>query len=100
MDDCSANELPSSGSGEPFPARPAFDAEVYSLLTEFVNLVKQMRRELMSHASVSKELQNMVFKADALQKLPVPEKMMVALVGATGDGVSQPEHSCELWNYH
>lgn len=40
------------------------------------------------HGAVSKDLQNMKMKADEVVKAPSPERLMVAIVGATGAGQS------------
>lgn len=86
IDDDFVDDLPSDDTEEAFPTRPAFDPKVYKLLLECVDLVKRTRNELSKHTSASKDLENMLSKAYALQKLPVPKRLMVALVGATGDG--------------
>jgi ABC-type glutathione transport system ATPase component len=88
VDADSLNEVVHNGSKEPFPQRPAYDKGLYSLYKKNQKLVNQLLKVLKPHASVSKELQNMLAKAEEAMELPVPERVMVALVGGTGAGKS------------
>lgn len=80
------NEVVYDGSKEPFPQRPAYDKGLYDLYKKNHKLVKSLLKVLDKHSSVSKELQNMQWKAQEAMKLPVPERVMVALVGSTAAG--------------
>ena len=80
------NEVVYDGSKEPFPQRPAYDKGLYDLYKKNHKLVKSLLKILDKHSSVSKELQNMQWKAQEAMKLPVPDRVMVALVGSTAAG--------------
>jgi hypothetical protein len=80
------NEVVYDGSKEPFPQRPAYDKGLYDLYKKNKKLVKQLLQLLDKHSSASKELQNMQWKAQEAMKLPVPDRVMVALVGGTAAG--------------
>lgn len=80
------NEVVYDGPKEPFPQRPAYDKGLYNLYKKNHKLVKSLLKVLDKHSSVSKELQNMQWKAQEAMKVPVPERVMVALVGGTGAG--------------
>ena len=80
------NEVVYDGSKESFPQRPAYDKALYELYKKNRKLVKSLLKVLDKHSQVSKELQNIQWKAQEAMKLPVPERPMVALVGGTGAG--------------
>jgi hypothetical protein len=81
------NEVVYDGSKEPFPQRPAYDKGLYDLHKKNQRLVKSLLNVLDKHSSVSKELRNMQCKAQEAMKVPVPDRVMVALVGGTGAGM-------------
>lgn len=80
------DDQPYDEANEKFPQRPAFDKALYALDAKTVLLTKQLQKALEKHGLVSKDLQNMISKADEAIKPPTPERRMVAMVGATGAG--------------
>ncbi|GAB7327258.1 hypothetical protein MBLNU13_g11149t1 [Cladosporium sp. NU13] len=98
------NEVVCDGSQGSFPYCPAYDKALYNINDECRKLLKDFCKALEPHASVSKEARNMLSKAEEAMKLPVPERVMVALLGNTGAGKSsvacrltdEPEMAKEL----
>lgn len=86
IDTAFMNEVVYDGSKEPFPQRPAYDKGLYDLYKKNHKLVKSLLKVLDKHASVSKELRNMQQKDQEAMKVPVPDRVMVALVGSTAAG--------------
>jgi hypothetical protein len=89
------NEVVYDGSKEPFPQRPAYDKGLYDVYKKNRKLVEQLLAILNKHTDVSKELQNMQSKAHEGVKVPVPDRVMVALVGGTGAGMFLRIFSCD-----
>jgi hypothetical protein len=89
------NEVVYDGSKEPFPQRPAYDKGLYDVYKKNRKLVEQLLAILNKHTDVGKELQNMQSKAHEGVKVPVPDRVMVALVGGTGAGMFLRIFSCD-----
>jgi hypothetical protein len=81
-----ADDTPYDEATEAFPHYAAFDQALHTLDEETVLLATKLRKTLEEHASVSESLQNMKLKIDEAVEPPEPERLMIAMVGATGAG--------------
>jgi hypothetical protein len=79
-----------SEAQEAFPQRPAFDKDLWALEKKIASLTKQLQKTLGKYSSFSKDLQNIKSKADDAVVPLAPERLMVAMVGATGAGKISP----------
>ena len=71
---------------EDYPQRPAFDSALHDLDINIAALTRQLQDALKKHSFASEHLQSMKLKADEAIIPPKPERIMVAMVGATGAG--------------
>jgi len=80
------DDAPYDEATEAFSHYAAFYQALQTLDEETVSLAKKLRKTLEEHASVSDSLQNMKLKIDEAVEPPEPERLMIAMVGATGAG--------------
>lgn len=80
------DDRPYSEAQEAFPPRPAFDPALWDLEKKFALKTKGLQKALGKHRSVSSDLRNIKSKADEAVVPLTPERLMVAMVGATGAG--------------
>jgi hypothetical protein len=79
-------DRPYSEAQEAFPKHPAFDNALAALDSKFVRLTKQLQRTLAVHLFESKDLQNIKSRVSHAILPLEPERITVAMVGATAAG--------------
>jgi hypothetical protein len=77
---------PYSEAQEAFPQHPAFDKALVALDTKFVRLTKELQKTIAVHSFVSKDLQNIKSRVSHAILPLEPERITVAMVGATAAG--------------
>jgi len=77
---------PYNEAQEQYPQRPAFDSALHDLDVNIAGLTRQLQDALKKHSSASEHLQSMKLKVDEAVMPPTPERLLVAIMGATGAG--------------
>jgi flagellar biosynthesis GTPase FlhF len=77
---------PYNEAQEDYPERPAFSQALRVLCDDTMHLTRQLQDAMNRHSSASEHLRNLLLKADEAVVPPTPERLMVAMVGATGAG--------------